>query len=108
MLLHDPLSVHPIRDFRDSRDSSSASTPCVVTPFFHSRSGARRRGGTHQEGHAATCFLEGFLEGSSKEVFLGRVLRRHMEGVLGRVLGMGGGVYQCGASRCTRHDFAHA
>ena len=32
--------------------------------------------GAHQGGHATARFLEGFLEGSFKEVLLGRVLRR--------------------------------
>ena len=31
-----------------------------------------------KEGHATTCFLEGFLEGSLKEVLLGRILRRSL------------------------------
>ena len=32
--------------------------------------------GAHQGGHATTCFLEGFVEGSLKEVLLRRVLGR--------------------------------
>ena len=31
----------------------------------------------HQGGHATARFLEGFLDGSLKEVLLRRVLRRH-------------------------------
>ena len=34
------------------------------------------RFGAHQGGHATTRFLEGFLEGSLKEVIHARVLRR--------------------------------
>ena len=58
--------------------------------------------GAHQGGHGTTRFLQGFLEGSLKEVLLRRVLRlrrvhgRHLvRGLVGtevfrRVLGRGG------------------
>ena len=55
----------------------------------------RDRGHT-KKGHATTRFLEGFSEGSLKEVLLGRVLRRHVvrisigTEVLRRVLREGG------------------
>ena len=51
--------------------------------------------GAHQGGHATARFLEGFLEGSSKEVLLRRVLRRRLvrgsieRGVLRRLLRRG-------------------
>ena len=37
--------------------------------------------GAHQRGHAAMCFFEGFLEGSSVEVLLRRILRRRLVGL---------------------------
>ena len=34
--------------------------------------------GRTPRGHATACFIEGFLEGSLKEMLLGRVLRRRL------------------------------
>ena len=81
-----------------SKATGKASNGRPKTLAFSS--GATLNLDAYQGGHAAARFLEGFLEGSFKEVLLRGVLRRHLvrvsvvTGVLRRVVRRGG-VIEC-------------
>ena len=66
----------------DSLLSNDGSRPPPLIPFIvgirYVRFSWKRLPPAQQGGHATTRFLEGFLEDSSKEVLLRRVLRRHL------------------------------